>query len=107
MNLIAAVDENFGIGKDNQLPWHLPKEYAHFVRETTRTQEPNRINAVIMGRRCWESIPEKFRPMRNRVNVILSRTLPREIDVRFNDNLNLLFFKVSLSYLPILSLIKR
>jgi hypothetical protein len=81
MNLIAAVDANYGIGKSNQLPWRLPKEYAHFVRETTRTKEPGRINAVIMGRRCWESIPEKFRPLRDRVNVILSRTMPREINV--------------------------
>lgn len=83
MNLIAAVDSNFAIGKGNQLPWRLPKEYAHFVNETTRTREPGRINAVVMGRRCWESIPEKFRPLRDRVNVVLSRTLPRDINVRF------------------------
>lgn len=81
MNLIAAVDLHYAIGKENDLPWRLPKEYAHFVRTTTRTQEPGKINAVIMGRRCWESIPEKFRPLRNRVNVVLSRTMPREIDV--------------------------
>ncbi|KAI6183136.1 Dihydrofolate reductase [Aphelenchoides bicaudatus] len=81
MNLIAAVDANYAIGKGNDLPWRLPKEYAHFVRETTRTSEPNKINAVIMGRRCWESIPAKFRPLRDRVNVILSRTMPREINL--------------------------
>jgi dihydrofolate reductase len=51
MNLIAAVDANFAIGKGNDLPWRLPKEYAHFVRETTRTSQPDRVNAVIMGRR--------------------------------------------------------
>lgn len=87
MNLIAAVDANYGIGKSNDLPWRLPKEYAHFVRETTRTKHPDRVNAVIMGRRCWESIPEKFRPLRNRVNVILSRSMAPVIDV----SLSLLF----------------
>ncbi|KAI6230158.1 Dihydrofolate reductase [Aphelenchoides fujianensis] len=84
MNLIAAVDAKFAIGKNNDLPWRLPKEYAHFVRETSRTSAPDRMNAVIMGRRCWESIPAKFRPLRNRINVVLSRTLPRLIDTERN-----------------------
>ncbi|KAI6198057.1 Dihydrofolate reductase [Aphelenchoides besseyi] len=84
MNLIAAVDAKFAIGKNNDLPWRLPKEYAHFVRETKRTSDPQRINAVIMGRRCWESIPAKFRPLRDRISVVLSRTLPPMIDTEQN-----------------------
>ncbi|KAI1708605.1 dihydrofolate reductase domain-containing protein [Ditylenchus destructor] len=75
MNMIVAVDANYGIGRNNDLPWKLPKEYAHFVRETTKVQDENKINAVIMGRRCWESIPEKYKPLKNRINVVLSRTM--------------------------------
>jgi dihydrofolate reductase len=79
MNIIAAVDKNFGIGKNNQLPWNLPKEYEHFVSLTTSTNEPGKLNAVIMGRKCWESIPEKFRPLKGRVNIVLSRTMKPEV----------------------------
>lgn len=75
MNIIAAVDANFGIGKNNSLPWHLKEEYQHFQRQTTLTKDPNRVNALVMGRRCWESIPQKFRPLKNRINIVLSRTM--------------------------------
>lgn len=81
MNIIVAVDTNLGIGKDNQLPWHLPQEYAHFVRQTTQVRDKGKRNAVLMGRRCWESIPAKFRPLRDRLNCVLSRTM--EPMVRF------------------------
>lgn len=91
MNIIVAVDSEMGIGKNNAVPWHLPEEYKHFQRQTKATKDPNRRNAVIMGRKCWESIPEKFRPLRNRINVVLSRTIePRieaENDVIFTDSL--------------------
>lgn len=91
MNIIVAVDSKMGIGKNNAVPWHLPEEYKHFQRQTKATKDPNRRNAVIMGRKCWESIPEKFRPLRNRINVVLSRTIePRieaENDVIFADSL--------------------
>lgn len=79
MNLIVNVDSKFGIGRNNDLPWHLPKEYAHFVRETTNTVDPRKKNAVILGRKCWESIPEKFRPLKDRINVIISRTMEPKI----------------------------
>uniref|UniRef100_A0A914DQY8 dihydrofolate reductase n=1 Tax=Acrobeloides nanus TaxID=290746 RepID=A0A914DQY8_9BILA len=83
MNLIANVDANFGIGKNNDLPWHLPKEYAHFVRETTKTLDQNKKNAVILGRKCWESVPAKFRPLKDRINVVVSRTMEPKISDDF------------------------
>ena len=64
--LIAAVARNRVIGKDNRLLWHLPEDMRHF-RETTRGQ------TVIMGRKTWESLPEKFRPLPGRLNIVLSR----------------------------------
>ena len=66
LSLIAAVARNGVIGKDNQLLWHLPGDMRHF-RETTRGKP------VIMGRRTWESLPEKFRPLPGRLNVVVSR----------------------------------
>lgn len=65
-SLIAAVDEQLGIGNQNQLPWRLSGDMAYFKKITAK-------NIVIMGRKTWESIPEKFRPLSDRLNVILCR----------------------------------
>ncbi|KAL7072631.1 hypothetical protein ACQ4LE_007818 [Meloidogyne hapla] len=94
MNIIAAVDKSFGIGKNNSLPWKLPKEFKHFINLTTKTKNPNKINAVLMGRKCWESIPENFRPLKNRINIVMSKTIKQDfINERllFINNLNTLF----------------
>ena len=64
--LIAAVARNGVIGRDNQLLWHLPEDMAHF-REATRGAP------VIMGRKTWESLPPRFRPLPGRRNLVLSR----------------------------------
>lgn len=66
LNLIYARARNGVIGKDNQLPWHLPEDLAHFKRTTLGCP-------VIMGRRTWESLPPKFRPLPGRLNVVVSR----------------------------------
>lgn len=71
--LIVAVDKNFGIGKDGKLPWHLKKEMAFFRKVTSETIDPEKRNLVIMGRTTWESIPEKYRPLPGRKNVILTK----------------------------------
>ena len=66
VSLIVAVSENGVIGKDNDLIWHLPKDMRYF-KETTLGHH------IIMGRRNFESIPHKFRPLRSRVNIIVTR----------------------------------
>lgn len=71
--LIVAVDENFGIGLEGQLPWKLKKEYKYFRDTTKKTDDPAKENMVIMGRRTWDSLQPKFRPLPNRKNVILTR----------------------------------
>ncbi|KAK0416926.1 hypothetical protein QR680_012753 [Steinernema hermaphroditum] len=75
MNLIVAMDAKNGIGRGNDIPWRLPKEVAHFARLTKKTVDENRVNVVVMGRKCWDSIPEKFRPLPGRINVVLSRKM--------------------------------
>ena len=66
VSLIVAMDLERGIGKNNDLMWHLPADMK-FFRETTSG------HIVVMGRKNYESIPEKFRPLPNRENVVLSR----------------------------------
>jgi dihydrofolate reductase len=66
INIIVAVSENNVIGKNNDLPWYLPNEFKYF-KETTKN------SVVIMGRKCWESLPEKFRPLPNRLNIVVTR----------------------------------
>ena len=66
LTLIAAVAKNGVIGKDNRLPWHLPADLRHFKALTTG-------HAVIMGRKTWESLPEKFRPLPGRQNIVVTR----------------------------------
>ena len=66
ISLIAAVARNRALGKDGQLLWHLPEDMRYF-RETTRGKP------VIMGRKTWESLPDAFRPLPGRHNVVVTR----------------------------------
>jgi dihydrofolate reductase len=68
--MIAAMDLNRGIGAHGTLPWHVPED-MRFFKEMTLSGGGK--NAVIMGRRTWESIPEKFRPLVGRMNIVLTR----------------------------------
>jgi len=64
--LIYARAANGVIGKDGTMPWHLPEDLAHF---RTLTQG----HPVIMGRKTWDSLPERFRPLPGRRNIVLTR----------------------------------
>jgi dihydrofolate reductase len=78
LTLIVAATRANGIGKGGTLPWRLRKEMAYFARVTTHAPE-GEANAVIMGRNTWESIPPKFRPLRRRTNVVVSRNASYEL----------------------------
>jgi len=74
LSVIVATTPKGGIGKDGGLPWKLPEDMAHFKRVTlAQAAGSDKQNAVIMGRKTWESIPEKFRPLSARLNVVLTR----------------------------------
>lgn len=64
---------DLGIGMNGKLPWRLKQEIFYF-RDVTSACPEGSTNAVIMGRRTWESIPKKFRPLSNRLNIVLSRS---------------------------------
>ncbi len=66
LHLIYARARNGVIGKDNQMPWHLPEDLAHFKRVTLG-------QPVIMGRKTWDSLPARFRPLPGRMNIVVTR----------------------------------
>jgi len=66
LHLIFARAANGVIGKNNALPWHLPEDLAHFKRTTMGLP-------VIMGRKTWDSLPPRFRPLPGRINIVVTR----------------------------------
>ncbi|KAJ6604629.1 dihydrofolate reductase-like domain-containing protein [Mycena vulgaris] len=78
LTIIVAATKSNGIGQNSQLPWRLSKEMAYFARVTSNAPA-DAPNAVIMGRNTWESIPTKFRPLRNRVNIVVSRNASYDV----------------------------
>lgn len=74
LELVVAFDSNRGIGRSGTIPWSLPTDLKHFAELTTTAPEGFQ-NIVIMGRKTWESIPERFRPLRNRINIVLTKQL--------------------------------
>jgi dihydrofolate reductase len=65
-SLIVAIAENNVIGKDNDLIWHLPNDMKFFKEKTVN-------HHIITGRKNYISIPEKYRPLANRTNIVLTR----------------------------------
>lgn len=72
LTLIVAATPSHAIGRSSALPWRLPKEMAYFAR-VTKGERREGMNAVIMGRKSWEGIPERWRPLAGRINVVVSR----------------------------------
>lgn len=65
ISLIAALTKNHVIGKDNDLPWHLPDDMKFFMNTT-------KGHTVIMGRKNYDSLPPKFKPLKERYNIVIS-----------------------------------
>jgi dihydrofolate reductase len=73
-DVVVAADQAWGIGKDNALPWpKLRGDLRHFKRITSTASE-GRKNAIVMGRKTWESKEVDRRPLPNRINVVVSRS---------------------------------
>lgn len=77
ISLIAAVAKNGVIGSRNAIPWHIPEDMKRFRALTVG-------HLVLMGRKTWESLPEKFRPLPKRINIVITRQrdypLPAEVE---------------------------
>uniref|UniRef100_A0A0E0F5S9 Bifunctional dihydrofolate reductase-thymidylate synthase n=1 Tax=Oryza meridionalis TaxID=40149 RepID=A0A0E0F5S9_9ORYZ len=72
--VVVAATRDMGIGKDGVLPWKLLGDLKFFKELTVTTADPAKKNAVIMGRKTWESLPLKARPLPGRLNIILTRS---------------------------------
>ncbi|KAG8494242.1 hypothetical protein CXB51_011481 [Gossypium anomalum] len=77
--VVVAATREMGIGKDGKLPWRLPSDLKFFKELTVTTSDPEKKNAVVMGRKTWESIPLEFRPLPGRLNVVLTRSQSSDI----------------------------
>ena len=66
IHLIYARGANGVIGLNNTMPWHLPEDLSHFKQLTSG-------NPVVMGRKTWDSLPERFRPLPGRTNIVVTR----------------------------------
>jgi dihydrofolate reductase len=69
VSLIVACTFDGGIGYDGEIPWYIPSDLQKFRAVTTKCVDPNKINAVIMGRKTWESLSK---PLANRLNIVIS-----------------------------------
>jgi dihydrofolate reductase len=66
VSLVAALARGGVIGRDNSIPWRIPEDVARFREVTTG-------HPVVMGRRTWDSIPARFRPLPGRRNIVVTR----------------------------------
>ena len=73
IGLIWAQARNRVIGKNGVMPWHLPEDLAHFKRVTLN-------HPVVMGRKTWDSIPPRFRPLPGRTNIVVTRQADWQAD---------------------------
>lgn len=87
ISIIVATDLNGGIGKENSIVWKNKEDTQLFRKITTETVESSKMNAVIMGRNTWESLPPNHKPLKKRMNIVVST----KVFDRENEN-NPMFF---------------
>jgi len=76
-NIIVAYELNRGIGFQNKIPWRIPPDMKRFKEITSKKS----MNCVVMGRKTWDSIPPKFRPLSDRINIILSQSMNNDSEL--------------------------
>lgn len=98
INCILAIDKNMGIGYNGRIPWNLPIDRQMFNKITTYSENktgPIDLNIVIMGRKTWDSLDEKYRPLPNRINIVVSTSMEMTTDEEI-ENLKIIEYKTSL-----------
>jgi len=91
--VILAACPGGGIGDKGTLPWRLKGDMAYFKKVTSEAPI-GKTNVVIMGRKTWESIPKKFRPLENRLNIVLSKSMIiTEDEKAFQENERMFLFR--------------
>lgn len=91
-SLIVCCDKNFGIGKNNELPWKYSKDMEFFKRKTLENNDNNnKLNVVIMGNNTYKSIPNNYKPLTNRFNIVLTKSkniISYNNNLRYFNNIN-------------------
>lgn len=87
LELIVCVDNNWGFAKQETIPWHFKEDLKFFASMTKTVLDSNKKNIIIMGRKTWDCIPPNIRPLKDRINIVVSRSLTEE------NKDNLLFVK--------------
>ena len=77
--IIVGMTQKRVIGKNNSLPWYIPEDLKNFKELTTG-------NVVIMGRKTYESLPQKFKPLPNRHNIVLSSSMVSQEGIELCDS---------------------
>lgn len=86
--IIVACDSKQGIGLNGTIPWIIKDDMKHFKEITSKVPEDNYfkyINMVVMGRKTWDSLPAKYKPLPNRINVIITTKNSEEIEHHDNN----------------------
>ncbi|KAK9691058.1 hypothetical protein RND81_09G173200 [Saponaria officinalis] len=78
--VVVAATREGGLGKDGKMAWHIPTDSRFFEDVTTKTSNPEKMNAVIMGRKSWDAVPPDYRPFCGRINVIVTRSLNFDVE---------------------------
>jgi dihydrofolate reductase len=89
INLIVACTFDGGIGYDNKMPWTISEDLKKFKNITTRCNNREKKNAIIMGRNTWESLPKN--PLVDRINIIITKKqyyIEQTENIRFFNNVN-------------------
>ncbi|AMD19047.1 HBR146Cp [Eremothecium sinecaudum] len=89
VSIFACRVPDYGIGVKGKLPWRLSSDMTYFRDVTSSTFEPDKRNAVVMGKKTWDSMPKQFRPLKHRLNVVVSRSFTSQWEhsdiIRSND----------------------
>lgn len=71
-SIIVAQDKERGIGKNGTIPWYCSADFKNMHRVTTHTTDSSKMNALVMGRKTWESIPPERRPLAKRLSAVIT-----------------------------------
>ena len=85
-NIIVIKDKSNIIGYKNHLVYNIPDDMALFKSTTTKVVDISKINAIVMGRKTWESLPDKHKPLKKRLNVVLTRNNKEKINEYIDNN---------------------
>jgi dihydrofolate reductase/thymidylate synthase len=83
VSLIVACDENWGIGKNGNMPWHISEDLKFFSKVTENS-------CILMGKNTWDSLPRKNKPLANRNHIVLTRSF--NLDKKLNTNVKNVYF---------------